>query len=232
MNTILSKINKGLVVSCQALSDEPLHSSFIMGKMAKAASEGGAVGIRANSYEDIIEIKKNVDLPIIGIVKRDYDDSEVYITPTMLEVDELMKAGVDIIALDATSNIRPYNLTLDTLISQIKDKYPNVLLMADCSNIDEVKNACVIDFDIISSTLTGYTSTSIGLDIAKDDFKLLKEMIKITHDNNKYFIAEGNMNTPSKARRALELGADSVVVGSMITRPQVITNTFVKEINS
>ena len=79
-----------LIVSCQALPDEPLHSSLIMGRMARAAEEGGAKGIRANTKEDIEEIKKNVGLPVIGIVKRDYDDSPVYITPTMKEIDELM----------------------------------------------------------------------------------------------------------------------------------------------
>ena len=87
---MLEKIKHGLVVSCQALPDEPLHSSFIMGRMALAAKQGGAVGIRAQSKEDIVEIKKNVDLPVIGIVKRNYPDSEVYITPTKKEVDELL----------------------------------------------------------------------------------------------------------------------------------------------
>ena len=80
-----------LIVSCQALPHEPLHSSFIMGRMALAAKEGGACGIRANTKEDIMEIGHNVDLPVIGIVKRDYENCKVYITPTMKEVDELMK---------------------------------------------------------------------------------------------------------------------------------------------
>ena len=79
---MLEKIKGGLVVSCQALPDEPLHSSFIMGRMALAAKQGGAVGIRAQSKEDIMEIKKTVDLPVIGIVKRNYPDSDIYITPT------------------------------------------------------------------------------------------------------------------------------------------------------
>ena len=86
--TVLDQIKGKLVVSCQALPDEPLHSSFIMGRMALAADQGGAAGIRAQSKEDILEIQKNTDLPIIGIVKRNYDDSDIYITPTMKEINE------------------------------------------------------------------------------------------------------------------------------------------------
>lgn len=96
-----------LIVSCQALPHEPLHSSFIMGRMALAAKEGGAFGIRANTKEDIREIQSQVDLPVIGIVKRDYEDSKVYITPTMKEIDELMEVKPEIIALDATGALRP-----------------------------------------------------------------------------------------------------------------------------
>ena len=100
---MLNKEIKGaLIVSCQALADEPLHSSFIMSKMALAAKQGGAKGIRANSVVDIRAIRKEVDLPIIGIIKRDYPDAEVYITATMREVDELMAVQPEIIALDAT----------------------------------------------------------------------------------------------------------------------------------
>ena len=95
MSENIRRIYKKLIVSCQALPNEPLHSSFIMGRMAKAAKEGGACGIRANTREDIEEIRKNVDLPIIGIVKKIYENSPVYITPTMKEVDDLVAAGAD-----------------------------------------------------------------------------------------------------------------------------------------
>ena len=124
-----------LIVSCQALPEEPLHSSYIMGRMAAAAKEGGAAGIRANTKEDITEIKKNVDLPIIGIVKRDYADSEVYITPTMREIEELMAVGPEIIALDATSSLRPQGKTLEEFYQEVRSAYPSQLLMADCSTV-------------------------------------------------------------------------------------------------
>ncbi len=116
MDERIEKLRGKLIVSCQALPHEPLHSSFIMGRMAKAAQEGGACGIRANTREDIAEIKSQVDLPIIGIVKRDYGDSDIYITPTIREVDELMEVKPEIIAVDATVSLRPGGQTLDAFL--------------------------------------------------------------------------------------------------------------------
>ena len=159
---MLEKIKHGLVVSCQALPDEPLHSSFIMGRMALAAKQGGAVGIRAQSKEDIVEIKKNVDLPVIGIVKRNYPDSEVYITPTKKEVDELLETGCEMIALDATERVRPHNEKLEDLVAYIHAH--GVLAMADCSTYEECMHAERIGFDCVSTTLCGYTPYSEGID--------------------------------------------------------------------
>ncbi len=214
-----------LIVSCQALPHEPLHSSFIMGRMALAAKEGGAFGIRANTKEDIMEIRHNADLPIIGIVKRDYADSKVYITPTMKEVDELIEAKAEIIALDATGRLRPGNVTLDAFFRQAKEKYPGQLWMADCSTVEEALYADELGFDFIGTTMVGYTEESEGDRIEEDDFRILREIIaKAKHK----VIAEGNINTPEKVKRVIELGAYSVVVGSAITRPQLITKEFSK----
>ena len=227
MNEKIERLKGKLIVSCQALPHEPLHSSFSMGRMARAAAEGGAMGIRANTKEDIKEIQLNVDLPIIGIVKRDYEDSRVYITPTMKEVDELMEVSPEIIALDATEALRPGGVTLDEFFMQIKHKYPEQLLMADCSTAEEALHADEIGFDFIGTTLVGYTPQSRGHRIEENDFEILRKIIeKSTHR----VIAEGNINTPQKARRVIELGAFSVVVGSVITRPQMITRTFVDEL--
>lgn len=221
---INEKLSKGLIVSCQALDDEPLHSSFIMGRMALAAKVGGAVGIRANTVDDIREIKKNVDLPIIGIIKKDYKDSSVYITPTMDEVDELVKEGVEIIATDGTNSKRPKNEGLEDFYKEIRSKYPDIKLMADCSTLDEALMADKLGFDYIGTTLVGYTKQSQNDKIDADDFKILREIIeKCNHP----VIAEGNIDTPAKAKRVLELGALTVVVGGAITRPQNITKKFV-----
>lgn len=223
MNHNLEQLKNNLIVSCQALPHEPLHSSFIMGRMAKAAKEGGAVGIRANTKEDIGEIQKNVDLPIIGIVKRDYENCDVYITPTMKEIDELMEVKPEIIALDATSSLRPNGVTLDEFYKEIKSKYPNQKLMADCSTVEEAIHADELGFDYIGTTLVGYTKQSQNCKIEENDFEILRKIISKV--SNKV-IAEGNIDTPQKAKRVLELGSYSVVVGSIITRPQNITKRF------
>lgn len=224
----MKEIQGNLIVSCQALEDEPLHSSFIMSKMALAAKIGGAKGIRANSIKDIQAIQKEVDLPIIGIIKKDYEGSDVYITPTMKEVDDLVSVGVDIIAMDATFLLRPYHFTIDDFFKEVKKKYPKQLLMADCSTIEEALHADQLGFDFIGTTLVGYTQQSHGCHIEEDDFKMIKEIISLV---NHPVIAEGNIDTPEKVRRVLELGCYSVVVGSIITRPQIITKRFVDEIN-
>jgi N-acylglucosamine-6-phosphate 2-epimerase len=221
---VLEQIRGGLIVSCQALEDEPLHSSFIMGRMALAAYQGGAKGIRANSVSDIQEIKKMVPLPIIGIIKKNYPDAEVYITPGMEEADALCKAGVDIIALDATNQSRPGGVSLEKLYGEIRRKYPRQLLMADCSTYEEAVCADRLGFDFIGTTLVGYTPQSKGIHIEENDFELIRNILA---DIRHPMIAEGNIDTPQKARRVIELGAYSVVVGSIITRPQVITKRFV-----
>lgn len=212
-----------LIVSCQALPGEPLHSSFIMGRMALAAKMGGAAGIRANTKEDIAEIQAQTELPVIGIVKRDYEGGEVYITPTMKEVDELMEVKPEIIAMDATERLRPGVVTLDDFYRQIKEKYPEQLLMADCSTVEEALHADELGFDLIGTTMVGYTKQSRGDKIEANDFEILRKIIAGAKNR---VIAEGNINTPEKARRVIELGAFSVVVGSVITRPQLITKAF------
>ena len=189
----MKEIKDSLIVSCQALENEPLHSSFIMSRMALAAKMGGAKGIRANSISDIHEIKKVVDLPIIGIIKKDYPGTSVYITPTMKEVDDLVKEGVDIIAMDATFSKRLNNESIDEFFEKVKNKYPQQMFMADCSTVAEAIHADAIGFDFIGTTLVGYTPQSKGDKIEANDFEIMREIIKeVKHP----VIGEGNLNTP------------------------------------
>lgn len=225
----VESVHKKLIVSCQALPHEPLHSSYIIGRMAVAAKEGGAAGIRANTREDIAEIRKQVDLPVIGIVKRDYPDSSVFITPTMKEVEELVETGTEIIAVDATCRVRPEGKTLDEFYREVRAVWPEQLLMADCSTLEEALHADELGFDFIGTTLVGYTEESRELRIEDNDFELIREILsRVSHR----VIAEGNIDTPEKVRRVMDLGVYSVVVGSAITRPQLITRTFVKALEA
>jgi Putative N-acetylmannosamine-6-phosphate epimerase len=218
---VLDSIKDGLIVSCQALENEPLHSSIIMGRMAKAALEGGAVCIRANSPDDCIEIKKNVKLPLIAIYKKVYGSSPVFITPTIKEVEELLPVESEIMAVDATKRLRPDGKTLEEYFVEIKKVY-NGLIMADISDLDEGIEAERIGFDIVSTTLSGYTNYT--LERPKPDIQLIKDLknvIKIP------IIAEGNIETPEQAKMCLKAGAWAIVVGGAITRPQLITKRFV-----
>ncbi len=218
---MLDKIKGKLIVSCQALVEEPLHSSFIMGRMALAAKMGGASAIRAQSKEDIMEIKGVVDLPIIGIVKRNYEGSDIYITPTKKEVDELLETKCDMIALDATKRKRPNNEKLKDLVDYIHEN--GILAMADCSTYEECVKAKEIGFDCVSTTLCGYTPYSQNLD--GPNFDLIECLVR---DLDIPVIAEGKINTPEDLKLVFQKGAYTAVVGGAITRPQDITARFVK----
>jgi N-acylglucosamine-6-phosphate 2-epimerase len=222
---ILDMIQRKLVVSCQALPEEPLHSPFIMGRMAYAAYLGGASGIRANSVDDIKEIKKHVDLPIIGIIKSVYEGSEVFITPTMKEVDELYREGVDMIAMDATDRRRPDGSTITELFPRIREKYKNQLFMADCSTYEEALTAVELGFDSIGTTLSGYTEAT--KDKSLPDFDLIERLVSTV---SVPVIAEGGISTPEELKKIFDLGIYSAVVGSAITRPMEITKKFMKAV--
>jgi N-acylglucosamine-6-phosphate 2-epimerase len=224
-NELFSKLKNGLIVSCQALETEPLHSSFIMSKMALAAKLGGAVGIRANGREDIEAIKKTVDLPVIGIVKRKYKDSEVYITPTISEVDEIVGSGVEIVSTDATRRLRPEGKTIAEFYSMVREKYPDIILMADISDFEEGKEALKLGFDLISTTLCGYTRDTKGQDLPS--FGLIRDL---SGEEGIMIIAEGGIWNPQDLRSAFKCGAFSAVIGTAITRPMEITKRFVDSI--
>lgn len=217
----LAQLKGNLIVSCQALETEPLHSSFIMSKMALAAKEGGAKGIRANSVADINAIKEEVDLPVIGIIKRDYPDSPVYITATKQEVTELLTTEAEIIALDGTKQVRPHHEQLADLVELIHEG--GRLAMADVSTLEEAIAAEKLGFDIVSTTLAGYTPYSKKTE--EPDFDLLAEVVKSVKIP---VIMEGHTYLPEHVTEALKIGAYSVVVGSIITRPQLITERYVK----
>lgn len=219
MLELLKLVQGKLIVSCQALPEEPLHSPFIMGRMARAAKEGGAVAIRAQGVDDIAEIKKVTGLPVIGIIKKTYADSEVFITATKQEVEALLAAGCEMIALDATKRARPGGESLGELIGMIRGG--GALAMADISNDEEAFEAERLGADCVSTTLSGYTSYSPKLD--GPDFGLIR---RLAGKLSVPVLAEGRINTPDDLKKAYESGAYSAIVGSAITRPQLIAAKF------
>lgn len=222
MNKIFEQIKGKLIISCQALESEPLYSSFIMGRMARAAVMAGAGGIRANTVADITEIKKETSLPLIGIIKQVYDDSDVYITPTMKEVDALVECGVEIIAMDATDRLRTGGETLAEIFGVVREKYKAQLFMADCSTIEEALNAAKLGFDCVGTTMAGYTPYTKGTPLP--DVVMISALAK---QLDIPVIAEGGIHYPPQLREVLDAGAWAAVVGGAITRPLEIAQRFI-----
>lgn len=224
---ILERIKGQLIVSCQALPSEPLYveEKSIMYLMARAAKQAGSPCIRTSSIRDVLAIKEETDLPVIGIVKIVYDGYDSYITPTMKEVDELYAADADIIALDCTMRKRGDGTTINEFIAQIKGKYPDAVLMADISTYEEGVNAWKCGADFVGTTLSGYTDYSPKVD--GPDVQLVK---KLSETIDVPVIAEGKVHYPDEAVQMLEAGAYAVVVGGAITRPLEIATRFINRV--
>ncbi len=226
MNDILNRIKGTVVVSVQAMPNEPLYLEQCMIGMMKSVVNGGAGALRLAGARDVKNAKKLFNLPIIGLTKpniipKNYKEL-VYITPNIKDVIELVDAGADVIATDATQRKRPNNEKLQDLI-----KYIHInkrLAMADISTLEEGLNAKELGADIISTTLAGYTLESANSPANEPDFELLKQLVEQTQLP---VVLEGRIWEPEQVNKAFELGAHCVVIGSAITRPQLITKRFV-----
>jgi len=224
---ILEATKGSIIVSCQALPDEPMYCAemSLMPYFANAAKRAGSKCIRTSSIRDVVEIKKATGLPVIGLVKRVVEGYASYITPTMQEIDELVAANSDIVALDCTMRERGDGTTINEFIAQIKEKYPDIVLMADISTFEEGVNAEKCGVDLVGTTLSGYTDYSPKVD--GPDYDLVEKLVKTLKIP---VIAEGKVHYPDQAKKMLELGAHAVVVGGAITRPLEIAQRFYKAI--
>jgi len=218
---IINKIKSKLIVSCQPVIKGPLDDTKNIFALAKASIDGGATGLRINDAKNIYNIKKFLNVPIIGIKNRKLKNSNIIITPFCKDVENLATSGAEIIAFDATLRKRP--VTIEKIINTIHKN--NCLAMADCSNYNDAFNAVKLGADIIATTLSGYVGKTKTPTLP--DFKLIKQFRKL----NKPIIAEGRFNTPKLASEAIKRGAHSVVVGTAINRIEIITSWFVDKIN-
>jgi N-acylglucosamine-6-phosphate 2-epimerase len=218
----LERLAGGLVVSCQAPEDNPLHGPVYMAAMAAAAVQGGAAGIRANGVNDITAIRARIgpDIPIMGILKRPLDDGSVFITPSVDDALHVIGAGANLVALDGTTRPRPGGETLAGVVSAIHET--GAAALADVGTADHAAYSLEAGVDAIGTTLSGYTPDSEWQE--DPDFLLLKTLVETCPVP---IFAEGRIWTRDEARIALEIGASFVVVGSAITNPLAITERFV-----
>lgn len=209
--------SRALIVSCQPVSGGPLDRPEIVIGFALAAEAGGARGLRIEGIERVVAVRKATSLPIIGIAKRDLPELGMRITPSLEDVAALADAGADIIAFDATA--RPHPIAPADLCEAIRKA--GKLAMADISSAAEARQANDFGADLIATTLSGYTGGAVP---EEPDFALIREIAKLRNP----VIAEGRIRTPRDARNALDAGAHAVVVGSAITRPEHVTEWFVR----
>lgn len=223
LSDILSATKSSIIVSCQALPDEPMYCQemSLMPFFADAAKRADSKCIRTSSIRDVVAIKETTGLPVIGLVKRVVEGYDSYITPTMKEIDELVQAESDIVALDCTMRTRGDGSTINEFIAQIKEKYPDIVLMADISTVEEGVNAAKCGVNLVGTTLSGYTDYSPKTD--GPDFALVEKLVSSVAIP---VIAEGKIHTPEQAKKMLSLGAHAVVVGGAITRPLEIAQRF------
>lgn len=214
----LERVRGGLIVSCQALDEEPLHGPLLMAGMARAAALGGAVGIRTNGPQEVEVIRKLTQLPVIGIQKVMNEQGQICISPTFAHVEPLVKSGADMVAVDVRQD-RPFGEPLEELVPRIRTEL-GVQVLADCATLADAKKACEIGIDALAPTF-GFKRNSIGIE---PDFELLTQMVALGVP----VIAEGGFWEPDQVIRALQSGVWSVVVGSAITRPLEITKRFVQ----
>jgi N-acylglucosamine-6-phosphate 2-epimerase len=223
---ILSSFRKGLIVSCQAPADSPIHQPMVIAAIAEAAVNRGAVGIRVDTPSHVQAVRQRVKVPIIGLWKQTIPGYEVYITPQLVHAQAIAAAGADIIALDATLRKRPNGETLHGIIEHIHG-HLGKLVMADVDSIESATAAEAAGADMVGTTLYGYTHGTQHQ--IPPGYDLLKQMI---NQLTVPCICEGGIASPSMARAAIDAGAFAVVVGTAITGIDIQVGQYCSEMHS
>jgi len=222
-------IPPGLVVSCQAEPGSPFYGEEFIRAFAQAAVLGGAGAVRLCGVAHVQAVRSQVTVPIIGLTKHQYPDGSVLITETMQDVLDLIHAGADVIAVDATTRQRPWGMSGTEFVRQLKQELGAVPILADVDTLDAGIEAAVAGADYIATTLSGYTPATANRDPSAPDLTLIQQLTQAVAIP---VIAEGRIRTPHQARQALDAGAYGVVVGSAITRPVEITRWFVEALQA
>jgi N-acylglucosamine-6-phosphate 2-epimerase len=227
MNELIAKLSGGLIVSCRTENDDPFNTPELITKFALAAQMGGAVAIRAQGFENIKSIREQLDIPIIGIIEGRFENNWVCITPDFNDIDNIIDAGADIVALDVTPRKRPNGMDGIEFFEDIRNRY-DIPLMADISTFEEGIRASEMGADIVATTLSGFTHYTEKSATNQPDYELVEQLFRGTKIP---IVASGRIWNPQQAKEAILRGAFSVVVGSAITRPRDITKKFVEALN-
>ncbi|HZT11270.1 MAG TPA: putative N-acetylmannosamine-6-phosphate 2-epimerase [Candidatus Baltobacteraceae bacterium] len=220
--SVLDRLRGGLIVSVQARAGSALDDPHVLAAMALCAQQNGAAGVRIQGAANLRAVRARVTVPIVGIVKREYDGFEPYITPTLREVREILECGAEIVALDATARPRPEGLSLPALVAAIQDG--GALAMADCARAADGVAAAAAGAEIVATTLCGYTKETAGAALPALD--LVRELRGL----ESFVICEGGIHSPDAARAARAAGADAVVVGTAITDTGWLVRQFVSSL--
>lgn len=223
----IANVKNGLIVSCQFEPDDPFNKPDYVSLFALSAQLGGASGIRTEGKENIKAVKARVSLPLIGHTQSQYADGSVLITADFKDVNDIIEAGADIVAVDATERMRPNGLNGFEFLRRTRVDHPGTLLLADVSTFEEGVQAAELGADLVSTTLSGYTPATSQKRETGVDFDLIE---RLSGSLVVPVIAEGRILLPGEAAHAFHLGAYAVVVGAAITRPTVITQMFIHQI--
>lgn len=218
MHEILERMRGGLVVSCQAKPGSAMDHPAVIAALAQAAQDNGAVAVRIQGVANLRAVRSRVNVPVIGLIKREYAGFEPYITPTFVEVDEILETGAQIVAFDATQRPHPGNASVDAIVRRIAAG--GALAMADCATGADGEAAAVAGAQIIATTLCGYTKETAGTPLPA------LEIIRGWQDVDAFVICEGGIHAPQSGRAALDAGADAIVVGTAITGTDWLVSQF------